>query len=211
MAFLQYYARENARHADTRNLKVDFAAAMEMTKALCQHFKVPVIPTKLFVKGGAGFKRMRQVKSWYAPAKGEIVYHPAMLNPLTVAHEVAHYVDHMRCRAAKRSQGRVHCVRHRLITDTAVNFLKMSFKGLFTNPMKQDAMALKSLMTHGVDFMQSADQLIANFYQGLPEKLTCPCCSAHLPKMNFGVRVMKKDALGLPLIIRRQSYCKACR
>lgn len=221
--FLKYYSRENERHADAEAVKVDFQTAVKMTKALCEHFKVPVLKVKLFDRTQKEFKGLRKVKSWYrggSKAMGrepEIVYHPTMLTPLTVAHEVGHYIDDVRCKTAKIRRVRFHSAKHRRITDESVEVLKLHklFSPLFTDKVARDSAALDAVLKHGVDFEVDVNtakaQLVNEFYAKLPEKLTCPCCQAHIPKQNFGVRIMKTDAAGVPTIIRRQSYCKSCR
>lgn len=208
--YLKYYRRENERHQAAEKVKGDFNLALSMTKVLFGHFKVPSITVKLFDRSAKQFRRMRKVKSWFQPGgifrKAEIVYHPSMLSALTVAHEVAHYVDDYRAKQAKRRRGRWHSVAHRKLTDQAVEALKThpKFQAFFTGEAKPVVPKTEVDPT-------AAAQLINEFYNKLPEKLTCPCCNATIPKLNFGVRVMKKDAQGLPLVIRRQSYCKACR
>lgn len=61
------------------------------------------------------------------------------------------------------------------------------------------------------EIVETPKDPVAAFFDSLPPLLTCPCCNATLPKMNFGVRVMKRDANNVPTVIRRQSYCRACR
>ena len=53
--------------------------------------------------------------------------------------------------------------------------------------------------------------LIAAAMRDLPNRLKCPKCGRRRSKMMFGLRVMKRDANGVPLVIRRQSYCGSCR
>lgn len=45
----------------------------------------------------------------------------------------------------------------------------------------------------------------------LAELLYCPKCKQMVPKEDVGVRVMKRDVCGVPIRIRRQSYCQPCR
>lgn len=40
---------------------------------------------------------------------------------------------------------------------------------------------------------------------------TCPKCGKRKKKEQFGMRVMGRDARGLPTRIARQSWCKECR
>lgn len=210
MAYLKYYSKQRSIHADSYAVKVDFATAQALAKDLFAHFDVPTIPVKLFTQGAPEFKRMRAIKSWYSSNRKEIVLHPAMLTPATIAHEVAHYVDHIRALRAHRSLKRWHHAGHASITANGINFLKTSRADIYTQ-RAQETMLTKTLNTIGINIAQTADQIVEKFYEGLPAKLACPCCKAHLPKMNFGVRVMQRDATGLPTVIRRQSYCKACR
>lgn len=201
MAYLDYYIQENRRHSDALKVKIDFATAKEMTKVVCKHFGLRMIPTKLFVKGAPEFKRLRKVRSWYNRAGKFIVYHPEMLNPLLVAHEVGHYVDHMQCLKIKKTRRMAHTPRHAAITDEAVALLKDTYRALFTGPTS----VAETPKAH------SGGDVVQRFFESLPQKLTCPCCKFYGHKMNFGVRVMKKNAKGMPVVLRRQSYCKACR
>ena len=52
---------------------------------------------------------------------------------------------------------------------------------------------------------------VAAFMASLSEIQHCPCCQQHKNKAEFGVRVMKRDVNGVPVSIRRQSYCRTCR
>lgn len=213
--YLKYYARENTRHAVAEKVKGDFNTIVEMSKALFKHFKVPAIPVQLMDKKIKEFRRQRKAKSWYQPGgiirKAKIVYHPTMLSALTVAHEVAHYVDDVRKKQAKIRRVRWHSAAHRALTDQGVIALQEKFAPMFqpgyTPPVVPQAVRTVTQISADTQ----AAQAINKFYASLPEKLTCPCCHAHIPKMNFGVRVMKRDANGIPVVIRRQSYCKACR
>ena len=213
--YLKYYARENTRHAVAEKVKADFATVVEMSKALFKHFRVPAIPVQLMDKKIKEFRRQRKAKSWYQPGgfirKAKIVYHPTMLSALTVAHEVAHYVDDVRKKQAKVRRVRWHSADHRRLTDQGVLALQEKFAPMF----QPGYVALTPTPGLPVEVEVSVATLIAQkinqFYATLAEKLTCPCCNATIPKMNFGVRVMKRDAAGIPLVIRRQSYCKACR
>lgn len=223
--FLRYYSRENSRHADAEKIKGTFDMAKAMTDALCKHFRVPKIKVKLFSRLDPEFKRLRKVQSWYRGGsklmgrEAQIVYHPTMLTPLTVAHEVAHYVDDVRAKQARVRRVRWHSAAHRALTDQGVAALKAHprFGTLFDSGilgmLARDSAAIEMVMAHGNDMeaTTASAQAVNKFYDSLPEKLTCPCCHAHIPKRNFGVRVMKRDSLGIPVIIRRQSYCKACR
>ena len=223
--YLRYYSRENSRHADAEKIKGTFDMAKAMTEALCKHFRVPKIKVKLFDRKDPEFARIRKVQSWYRGGsklfdrKPQIVYHPTMLTPLTVAHEVAHYIDDVRSKQAKVRRVRFHSAAHRALTDQGVEAIKThpDFKQLFATDHKgdiaRDIAALESVLVHGdsTEVATASALAVTKFYDSLPEKLTCPCCEAHIPKKNFGVRVMKRDALGVPVIIRRQSYCKACR
>ena len=214
--YLKYYRRENERHADAEKVKGNFDQAVEMTKALFKHFRVKPIDIKLLDKSKKEYRRLRKVRSWYEGGnifrKGKIVYHPTMLSVLTVAHEVAHYVDDVRAKQAKIRRIKWHSAAHRSLTDQGVGALKRDprFAPLFANPGAVPVKKVDPQPCETEVATVSANK-INEFYASLPEKLTCPCCNAHIPKRNFGVRVMKRDENGVPVVIRRQSYCKACR
>lgn len=53
--------------------------------------------------------------------------------------------------------------------------------------------------------------LVAAAFEKLPRKMTCPKCKRSQPKTAYGVRVIKRDARGVPLVCRRQSWCAGCR
>ncbi len=57
----------------------------------------------------------------------------------------------------------------------------------------------------------TVDPVVAAFL-ALPAILRCPKCNTDKPKIEFGVRVMSRDAVTkLPIKIARQSYCRSCR
>lgn len=47
--------------------------------------------------------------------------------------------------------------------------------------------------------------------RALPKRITCPKCKKTKARDAFGLRVMARDAKGLPTRIARQSYCAECR
>ncbi|MHB8874017.1 MAG: hypothetical protein ACYC8T_10060 [Myxococcaceae bacterium] len=53
--------------------------------------------------------------------------------------------------------------------------------------------------------------LLAVAFKKLSQRLSCPKCKKTRPKDKFGLRVMRRDARGIPVVIRRQSYCATCR
>lgn len=53
--------------------------------------------------------------------------------------------------------------------------------------------------------------LLATALEQLPKRLTCPKCKRSRSKDVFGLRVMARDAKGVPTRIARQSYCRDCR
>lgn len=53
--------------------------------------------------------------------------------------------------------------------------------------------------------------LLAAASEALPKRIVCPKCNKNRTKDAFGLRVMGRDAKGVPTRIARQSYCKACR
>ena len=139
---LKYYAEENNRHQDVLVVKWTFQQCKEATNLLCDHYGLPRIVVKLRSGGRS---------SSYNTGSRRIRYLPSMLNPLTVAHEFAHYRDHMfrikerddrnnKVRIAATDQfgfyqspfklvgidckTRWHGIRHRMYTDQAVAFVK---------------------------------------------------------------------------------------
>lgn len=58
---------------------------------------------------------------------------------------------------------------------------------------------------------KKAKARVAAAMRDLPARATCPKCGRSRKKEMFGVRVMKRDAQGVPLVVRRQSYCRECR
>lgn len=57
----------------------------------------------------------------------------------------------------------------------------------------------------------TAEQVIEMFKAKLPERLYCPKCDCYKAKEDVGVRVMSRSITGLPVVIKRQSYCRPCR
>lgn len=225
MAYLKYYADENQRHKDVVNRELSFSLCREMAMALFGFFQVPMIPVEIIDRTKKRFQRVRRVRSWYQPRNAirglerHIVLHPSMLNPLTVAHEVAHYIhdidktrrrEEHKLQDAKRGtytrlpKEKWHGRHHRIYTDRGVAFLKQKY-----------AERLAPVVSHTVKVDTASGtmqaDLVAKFFAELPEWLHCPKCGFHQTKGNFGVRVMKRDAQGKPIVLRRQSYCKGCR
>lgn len=172
--------------------------------------------------------------SCYSSSDKVLVYGVNMFDALTVAHEVAHYLVRQNYYASVRAGTRKgkyvsHGVEHREQVDKCVAVLtKMLhsaevFTATFTKengqfvevpPGRPSVYRFSDIFPVPVTLTTApvppADP-VAAFFDSLPPLLTCPCCNATLPKMNFGVRVMKRDANNVPTVIRRQSYCRACR
>lgn len=55
------------------------------------------------------------------------------------------------------------------------------------------------------------DAMAADLMTSLPEKILCPKCKVVKTKAEFGIRVAKDKATGIPARASRQSYCKPCR
>ena len=53
--------------------------------------------------------------------------------------------------------------------------------------------------------------LQATTLKNLPQWLKCPKCGRSRTKEMFGLRVMSRDAMGVPTRIAKQSYRKECR
>lgn len=53
--------------------------------------------------------------------------------------------------------------------------------------------------------------MVEKFFDELPDMLDCKKCQAVLPKVDIGIRVMKRNKDGSPKYVSRQSYCKKCR
>ena len=136
-------------------------------------------------------------------------YGVTMFNALTLAHEVAHYLAHeeyrLHCAAGRNRTYVPHGTAHAEWVDTCV-------AALFEMLPPADVVPFTVTFTkENGQFVETPKDPVAAFFDSLPPLLTCPCCNATLPKMNFGVRVMKRDANNVPTVIRRQSYCRACR
>lgn len=207
MPAYKYYAQENARHPDVKAAVVGFGVCQAIASSLFKYFKVPEIQVSLLPANS----RVRRTKSWYnAGSKWmapHIVLHRKMLNPLTVAHEVAHYVHDYAYRAKKEKiptlpRERWHGPQHQRYTDEAVEYLRghQAYGSLFTTRLEK----LKNA-TKGEPL--SVDE----YFNKLPDLLKCPKCGARRHKNAFGVRVMMRDAQGRPMNILRQSHCKPCR
>ena len=235
MAYLKYYADENLRHRVAESIKLSFKACEDLTKWLCRYFNLEPGKVSLVDRKNKRFSRIKKVSSWYSAGTNEIVYHPSMLTPLTVAHEVAHYAHTMdrrrrykEARAAADAAGkyfrfrkeRWHGPEHRQFVERGVAALKTlpSLQKYFAETpegeMAREELRLQQVLRDGLDPIakpRNDGALVQAFYETLPENLTCPCCKFHGHKMNFGVRVIKRDANGVPVKMRPQSYCKACR
>lgn len=212
--YLKYYAKENLRHKDATTQKTNFKTCVAMANALFSHFNVPEIPIRAVTKKD----RIRSVKSWYRskPDDRQIVLHPNMLDPLTVAHEVAHYVHDMRFRARKmagstRPRGRWHGSEHRTYTDAGISKLKGNPRYTKLFGPQTDLKAFEDLKKECNLSGPAPVDPVLKFFEALPTSLHCPKCDCRKAKSSFGVRVMKRDSLNRPVVIRRQSYCKDCR
>ncbi len=221
--FLKYYTEENARHQEVQAVNWTLQQCHDGTDALCDAFQLPRIPVFL-----AGTKKN---KSWYSTEFKQIHYHPSMLNPLTVAHEFAHYRDHM-FRLAERDEKnskikllsvaqplrfmvlaridtktRWHGVRHLQYTDQAVAVLQ---KLPFYVPFRVTRM--EAIVAGAFQYYTTNLNPVEAAFNALPEVLHCPKCSCDKVKAQFGVRVMARDpATNQPIKIVRQSYCRGCR
>ncbi len=58
---------------------------------------------------------------------------------------------------------------------------------------------------------KKAAAIVRAAFRTLPKRIICPKCERNRTPDAFGMRVMKRDAKGLPLVVRRQSYCVDCR
>lgn len=218
--FLKYYAAENARHRDVLAVQWTFKECKEAVGALCFHLKLPQIPVKL--------RTAKKRKSWYSLRDRSLTLHEAMLTPLIVAHEVAHYQDHMyRLAERDRKNGRFqadiasgkmqafgidkktrwHGQRHLRMTDKAVAFVKTL---PFYVPYKKSRMSI--LKGWRTAIKNTTENIIQAAYEKLTDQLHCPRCDQDKPKEAFGMRVMSRDAVTkLPTKVLAQSYCRKCR
>lgn len=227
MAAYKYYARERARHSEALAIKFTREQMIEMSDALSRHFNRAPLPVYFSdtpkqdpstatnlgsMSRTTAFRLWRHRRlysktnwSWFNPA-GFLSYGTGMFNLLTVAHEVAHYLHDQECKSQNRKVV-PHGKEHAMWVDRCVAALKTMV------PAVQPAVETLSVAFTKVagEIVEIAKDPIKAFYDSLPERLTCPCCNATLPKMNFGVRVMKRDANNIPTVIRRQSYCRTCR
>lgn len=55
------------------------------------------------------------------------------------------------------------------------------------------------------------EKMAGDLMKTLPDFIECPKCHKTLPKTDFGIRVAKDKATGIPARASRQSYCKPCR
>lgn len=223
MAYLKYYRLENERHAEVVAQNVSFDRAVEMARALFVHFKVKEIPVELLDHRLKKFSRQRAEHSYFMPwtpkQESHIVLHPSMLNPLTVAHEVAHYVHYLAMEKDKANHRRLdakcgrytpyvkenwHGPRHKAFTNAGVTFLKEKFPAR-ANTLSGLFEIFDSLMGIGKPTTEKDP------YDTMPPRAICPCCKVDLPVRRFGLRVMKRNADGTAAVVRRQSYCRGCR
>jgi len=255
MAYLKYYADENRRHKVAESIKLSFTTCAALTAWLCRHFGLEVIPVTLLDKKSKRFSRVKKTKSWYSSGRiqadssrngQEIVYHPTMLNPLTVAHEVAHYVHDMdrkkryteirakweatkeytdfagrlRIRPFPMRKEKWHGPEHRAFVEKGIDALKTlsSLQAYFAETpegeMARESLKLEHVLTVGVPSTDGKPKnwnYLVAFLNTLERYRVCPKCKETCHVYNFGARVMKRNAEGIPTIIRRQSYCKACR
>jgi hypothetical protein len=272
MAYLKYYADENRRHHIAESIKLSFTACAALTAWLCKHFNLETNKVTLLDRKTKRFSRVSKTKSWFSSGTNEIVYHPSMLNPLTVAHEVAHYAHNedrkRRYKEAKEKHDqrlkqeearyqqesatyselvkklspleaerlptpqrprysyfrfpkeKWHGPEHRIFVERAVTALKTlpALQRYFAETpeaaLAREELKLQAVLRDGLDPVavpRNDGDLVQKFFETLPEKLTCPCCKFHGHKMNFGVRVIERDASGVPVKMRAQSYCKSCR
>jgi hypothetical protein len=58
---------------------------------------------------------------------------------------------------------------------------------------------------------KKTEALLAAAFRKLPKRITCPKCKKTKARDAFGLRVMARDAKGVPTSIARQSYCGKCR
>lgn len=168
----------------------------------------------------------------------EIVLHPDMLSPLTVVHEVAHYADDMerrpRLEAINAEYMQIksenwHGPKHEALVNKGIDLVKTfphvaehyetteRVKNALVPLIDEEARltviraAAEKLKNQILAEVKSNKDPVVAFFNSLPSHLHCPCCQKDVAKDLVGVRVMKRDANGLPVSIRRQSHCKACR
>lgn len=220
---LVYYREERQRHPLAKASSCTQEEAWATITALCKHWKVKPIKVVFHKKRG-----QRGTWSWYRmeamkkAGKGfklrpeHIDLSLNMLNYLTVAHEFAHYIHHHEfktrrdtARAKKQPyrRERWHGPEHREITDAAIAYLEKlgRVKGVEAVKAVVDELLTPAAVADAIDVARR------QFMATLPGSAECPKCKHTLRQDDFGVRVMKKDANGLPLRLSRQSYCKACR
>ena len=88
---LKYYDKENKKHAKIKAMKLTKRQAKRLTHKLLVAFDLDTVPVTFNRWGSGDFKR-----SWFLPKtqwqEAAIAYGEGMMNLLTVAHEVAHYI-----------------------------------------------------------------------------------------------------------------------
>lgn len=237
MAAYKYYAAENARHFVAKAAKITRTQVVELANKMSEHFGRKPLPvyfsdymdvtgtqpaqppqSKRFKydhrqgKYITVFRNTRKFQkpdwSWFSH-NGFLSFGVRMFDVLTVAHEVSHYLHFEECQA-RETKYVPHGKDHAAWVDRCVEWAKSTFPEFFAPELRKETFSFTFKKVDGEIFEVAKDPIKA-FYDSLPERLTCPCCNATLPKMNFGVRVMKRDADNNPTVIRRQSYCRACR
>lgn len=234
MAAYRYYSEENKRHALARATRLTRERMVLASKALFMAYNLPEIPVRFSDNSGKKGRKGGGNWSWFWYKKGQpkdICYGVNMLEALTVAHEVAHYIHFMEQKAKRaafkpvkteRSIGagvtvtdvtqfkkeRPHGPRHIELVDECVGILVK--QGFMQNPLAMKQEPAMPVMPVPAPVKAPSDPAAA-FFDALPAVLFCPCCKAHKPKEAFGVRVMKRDDKGVPTVVRRQSYCRECR
>jgi len=181
MAYLKYYQQENVRHAVSKEISVDFKTAKAMTLDLCKIYNLPKLEVRLSSRRGRG-------RSWFGTRQGKplIVLHRKMLNPLTMAHEFAHYRHQLahneRCRkAGKLVKVRWHNKEHQKYTDEAVGVIKEheTYGRLFLSRLEKIKKAVASVQPCGFcgKKMLSGDCCLQQtVFKALPAMMDCPKC-----------------------------------
>jgi rubredoxin len=58
---------------------------------------------------------------------------------------------------------------------------------------------------------KKAEALLAAAFEALPKRIVCPKCNKNRAKDAFGLRILARNAKGVPTRIARQSWCAECR
>jgi hypothetical protein len=80
---------------------------------------------------------------------------------------------------------------------------------IITEKTKRPPKTEKSAL--GVQLGVKSKAMAAELMAKLPAIIQCPKCKKHLPKEDFGIRVARDRATGIPARASRQSFCKPCR